>query len=161
MDYVNMTQAAPTSRQKSSARLHAVQAVYQMLLTGQGAGEAMDGHAETVSTAPEPEMQGLPRPADDLYRRIVSGVERMRGELSPVIQNHLKNGATVAGMTDQEPLLMATLLCGGVELMNHLDIDAPLIINDYVQVIKSYYDGKESNLINAILDQLKVLYRAA
>ncbi len=154
-----MTQTAPTSRQKSSARLHAVQAVYQMLLTGQGAGEAMDGHAETIRTAGDPDMAAVEIPSDDLYRKIVSGVERMRGELSPVIQNHLKNGATFDGMVENEPLLIAVLLSGGVELMNHLDIDAPVIISDYVQVTKSYYDGKESSLINAILDQLKVLYR--
>jgi transcription antitermination protein NusB len=156
-----MTQTAvPTSRQKSSARLHAVQAVYQMLLTGQGAGEAMDGHAETVRTSGDPDMAAVEIPSNDLYCRIVSGVERMREELAPVIQNHLKNGATFDSMVDQEPLLVAILLCGSVELMNHLDIDAPVIINDYVQVTKSYYEGKESNLINAILDQIKALYRS-
>ena len=154
-----MSQPAATSRQKSSARLHAVQAVYQMLVTGQDAAEAMAGHAETVQAAPEPEMQGLPRPADDLYRRIVSGVERLRGELSPVLQNHLKKGVAVSVMSETEPLLFAILLTGAYELMSHLDIDAPIIINDYVQVTKSYYDGGEPQMVNAVLDQIKKLYR--
>lgn len=148
----------PTPRQKSSARLHAVQAVYQMMITGYDARTVLQGFFESAGPV-EPEMEGIEVPAADLMSKIVQGVERQRGELEPVIINHLKNEAAKEGMAEREPLLLAILLCGTYELMAHTDIDAPLIIADYLNVTHSYYQGEESRMVNGILDALRQIYR--
>ena len=38
--------------------------------------------------------------------------------------------------------------------MANLKTDVPVIINDYVDVTRAFYDGKESGLINAVLDSI-------
>lgn len=154
-----MSKPAPSlSRQKSSARLFAVQGVYQLLLTGQSASEIIENMMDP-EVAREPEMADVVVPLADLLRQIIGGVGRTRPDLLPVIGNHLKNDRTIVQLQDQEPLLLAILLAGAYELMAHQDIDAPIIINDYLEVARSYYDGNESSFINGILDNLKVLYR--
>jgi transcription antitermination protein NusB len=153
-----MTQLVPiTSRQKSSARLYAVQAVYQMMVNDQNAADVVDDTL-VFRVGMDADMNDVERPAVDLFRDIVAGVERTRGEISTVIGNHLKEN-DFKGMEGRDPLLFAILLCGGFELMGHLDIDTAIIINDYLDVTHSYYQGKESSIINGILDKLKVLYR--
>lgn len=152
--------AKPTSRQKSSARLHAVQGVYQMILTGHDARTVLNGFFEST-TPTEPEMDGMERPAAELFSNIVQGVERQRVELEPVISNHLKNEQNASQLAEKEPLLLAILLCGVYELMAHTDIDAPVIISDYIDVAHSYYQGQESRVINGILDAIRPLYRAS
>jgi len=52
-----------------------------------------------------------------------------------------------------EKLLQSILLCGIYEIMAHSDVDAPIIINDYVDVAHAFYDGGESKLVNAVLDR--------
>lgn len=146
-------------RAKSAARLYAVQAVYQMLLTGDLAGQVVDDFSLTRIGA-EPDLQEIERPAPDLFRAIVQGAERHRAELEDVITKTLKEGITSTTLADKDPLLLAILLCGAYELMAHMDIDAPIIINDYLDVGHSYYTGQETRMINGVLGALKPLYRA-
>jgi N utilization substance protein B len=153
-----MPATLPTPRQKTSARLYAVQGVYQMLVAGQTAFQVVQAHAENRGPA-IPDMVDLETPDPELFRAIVGGVERKSIELLPVLGQHLKEGKTVAAMRDQEPLLLAILMCAAYELMTHLDIDAPIIMNDYIDVTQSYYEGNESSFVNGILDRFKTLYR--
>lgn len=154
-----MTLPAPeqTPRQKASARLYAVQAVYQMIVNKQTAADVVDDTL-VFRVGMDADMTDVERPAVDLFRDIVAGVERTRSDISTVIGNHLKEN-DFNGMQERDPLLFATLLCGGFELMSHLDIDPGIIINDYLDVTHSYYQGNESSIINGVLDKLKVLYR--
>jgi transcription antitermination protein NusB len=147
-----------TPRQKASARLYAVQAVYQMLVNQQTAADVVDDTL-VFRVGMDADMDTVERPAVDLFRDIVAGVERTKGDLSGVIANHLKD-KNFDGWIEREPVLAAILLCGAFELFGHLDIDAGIIINDYLDITHSYYQGKESSIINGILDNLKALYRS-
>lgn len=154
----NPQSSAP--RAKSSARLHAVQAVYQMMVNDQAAEHVIDDFMVfRIGTSQDPEMPDLERPEGNLFRAIVSGVETHRANLEDEVGQHLKGATNLAGMKEKEPLLLSILLCGGYELMAHTDVDSPIIITDYLNVTHSYYQGKESSIINGILDQLKGLYR--
>jgi N utilization substance protein B len=53
-----------------------------------------------------------------------------------------------------EPLLTAILVCGTYELLAHPEIDAPIIISDYLHVTHGFFEGSESKLVNGILDAL-------
>lgn len=149
-----------TPKAKSAARLYAVQAVYEMIINGSAADHVIDDFI-IYRIGSEPDLKDLPVPEGNLFRAIVEGVGRQRDTMAEVIGNHLKNEQTAADLTEKEPLLFAILLCGGYELMGHTDIDAPIIISDYLNVTHSYYQGKESSMINGILDGLKTLYRPA
>ena len=46
------------------------------------------------------------------------------------------------------------LLCGAYELLFNDKTDNPIIINDYIEISKGFYEGREKDMVNAILDNL-------
>ena len=55
---------------------------------------------------------------------------------------------------EHEALIYSILICGAAELLAHLDIDAPVIINEYLDVTHAFYDTGESKLVNGVLDAI-------
>lgn len=147
-----MTELAKSKPRKPSkkarliaARLAAVQGLYQMALSG------MDERAtyqDYVERRMGKEMEGDHYvPADlELLAKILDGVCEHRQTLNEMI-----TGAV--GAKTPEPLLQSILFCGLYELMAHHDFDIPVIINDYVNVTHGFFDQKEADLVNAILDR--------
>ncbi len=158
MSNASVTPTSATPRAKTSARLYAVQAVYQMLLSGADA-HSVYNDVMVNRVGIEPELDGVERPAPELLSAILQGVAARRNDLDPVVTAHLKNGQNAALMMEKEPLLYALLLCGAYELMAHVDIDAPVIISDYLDVAHAYYQGNEPRMVNGILDAIRPLYR--
>lgn len=154
----NAPQKKPEGSKKAraaAARLAGVQAVYQMLANDQSAesviseyklhriGNTLDG-AEMVT------------PDGVLFQLVVQGVYDRMNALEDMIAAALqKSGKSKPA----EPLLMAILLCGSFELLANLDVDAPLILSDYLNVTHAFYDQGESKLVNAILDSVKTAIR--
>ena len=52
------------------------------------------------------------------------------------------------------------LQAGVYELMFRPDIPRPVIINEYIDITHSYYEGKEPGFVNGILDELAKTLRA-
>lgn len=147
-------------KQKSAARLYAVQAVYQMIVSGTSASRVIEDFRAT-RIGREPELEGLEKPDMEMFSGIVGGVARRQDELQDMLAGHLREGLLVGDLADKDPLLLAILLCGGVELMAHPEIDAPIIISDYLNITHAYYQGQESRMVNGILDSLGKLLRAS
>lgn len=135
---------------RSAARLMAVQALYQSLLNGQGAKSVV---AEFLAERSNQVVDGEAVCAPDkiLFGKIISGVEQRRADLDGIIAAHLKKPDGKESKLP-EKLLQSILLCGTFEVLAHGDIDAPIIINDYVDVAHAFYGGGESKLVNAVLD---------
>ena len=53
-----------------------------------------------------------------------------------------------------DPLLKSILLCGVTELLSHQDIDAPIIIDDYLNVTHAFYEKQQVSFVNGILDKV-------
>jgi N utilization substance protein B len=131
-----------------SARLMAVQAVYQASLNEQDLRSAAQEYLEhRVSMHVEGEE--IVEPDSVLFKKIVSGVAERREDLGGVIQANAKNGG--AGF---EALIKAILMCGSYELLAHTKIDAPIIINDYLNVAHGFFNESEVGLVNGILDKV-------
>ncbi|PCI56219.1 MAG: hypothetical protein COB36_05410 [Alphaproteobacteria bacterium] len=58
-----------------------------------------------------------------------------------------------------EPLLKSILLCGVCELLEHQDIDAPLVINDYLNVTHAFYEQQQVNFVNGVLGKIASVVR--
>lgn len=135
----------------SAARLAAVQAVYQGQMNKKPlssvieefidyrAGETVDG--EKMLT-----------PDETLFTNIVKGVDDREDTLNDTISGALTGRESGRQI---EPLLKSIMLCGAYELMAHSDIDAPIIISDYLHVTHAFYDQGEHSLVNAVLDNIK------
>jgi len=134
---------------KSAARLAAAQVLYQMRLNNQDAPSAV---REYVSHRSGFNLDGdVLVPADaDMLKDIVMGTASRAGDIDIVLASAL----TDSRRGEVETLLECILRAGIYELMAHSDIDAAIIINDYLNVTTSFYDGSEPKLVNAVLDRV-------
>ena len=143
---------------KKAARLMAVQAIYQMAVNHKDAPFVVDEYL-FLRTNMDVEGETMVEPDGVLFTKIVNGVSARHADLRGIINANkpLREGQSEV----DEPLLMAVLLCGAYELLAHHDIDAPIVISSYMDVAKAFFSGKEPQLINAVLDSVKKVTRAA
>ncbi|MCB1652335.1 MAG: transcription antitermination protein NusB [Alphaproteobacteria bacterium] len=137
-----------------SARLSAVQASYQLRHNPQPIANLLDEylrHRSDMIIEGEPIVQ----PDGVLLKKILYGTEERRAELETVIDANLKRDATDR---DVESLLRAILLCGSYELLVQ-EVDAPIVINDYLNIGHAFYDRNEVALINGVLDSIAKAFR--
>jgi N utilization substance protein B len=140
---------------KSSARLGAVQVLYQMRLNNQDAKSAI---AEFISHRVDLPVDGelIVTADEELLTDIVTGVQKRWSDIDGIVSQTLADG----GRDKVEAVLDCILRAGAYELIAHGTIDAGIIINDYLNVTTSFYDGAERKLVNAILDKVAKAVRA-
>ncbi len=139
----------------SAARLAAVQAVYQVLSNNQSA-ESVISEYRLHRLGKPVDGQEFVTPDGVLFEMVVRGVyDRMNALEDMIVAALQKSNKT----KPSEPLLMAILLCGAFELLDNQDVDAPVILSDYLNVTHAVYEQGESRLVNAILDSVKSVIR--
>ena len=135
---------------RRAARLAAVQALYQMAMTGAGA-EAVIREFVRHRLGTQAAKTSVGGADQALFAELVRGVAGAGDELDDMI---------AAVLTDQhdidrlETVLKVVLRAGAFELANRLDVPAPVTINEYVEVAEAFYDRKGTSLANAVLDRL-------
>ena len=139
-----------------AARLAAVQTVYQMRYGKQDALAAARDYLDNYAGM-DVEGEPLLEPDESLYSSIVQGVFNRKDDLAKLLYDALKQGRQSKLSTEKQTiefLLESIFLCGIYELLMHHDIDAPIIISDYVSVTQAFCENKESGLVNAVLDNV-------
>ena len=144
------------ANKRSAARLAAVQALYQMDLAGTGLNEIL---AEFESHWLGGEVEGAQyRPAEAaFFRDIVGGVVREQAQLDPLIDKALQRGWPLKRI---ETVLRAILRAGAYELACRRDVPARVVTSEYVDVASAFVDKEETDMVNAVLDQLARELRA-
>jgi N utilization substance protein B len=134
--------------ERSAARLAAVQALYQMDVSGKG---VIDALAEFEAFWIGREVEGIEfKPSDtDFFRNILSGVVDNQRAIDQAIDKALSQGWP---LTRIEAVLRAILRAGGYELMFRKDVPARVVITEYVDVTHGFYGEDEPGLVNAVLD---------
>lgn len=128
----------------------AVQAIYQSFTDDKDMRLIAEEYLH-YRTGMDVEGETLVEPDRALFSATVQGVAARRDDLESLIAaNHRRE----AGKGKLDDILQAALLCGAYELMAHLETDPPVIINDYVEVTRAFYDGAEPKLVNAVLDSI-------
>ncbi|GEO17050.1 transcription antitermination factor NusB [Microvirga aerophila] len=142
--------------ERSAARLAAVQALYQMDISGKS---VIDALAEFEAFWIGREVEGIEfKPSDtNFFRSILSGVVENQREIDVKIDRALAAGWPLARI---EAVLRAILRAGTFELMYRKDVPARVVITEYVDVTQSFYDEDEPGLVNAVLDNLTREVRA-
>lgn len=140
----------------------AVQSQYQIFLNKERVKDMLPGFLERYK-AIEIEGEKLVEPDTQLLRSVLEGVEERYVELTTLINGHFINSHFAGGSDNQiastDTLLKATLYCGAYEILAHHEIDAPIIINDYIHVTQAFYDNNESKLVNGVLDAMSKTLR--
>ena len=135
--------------QRTAARLAAVQVLYQMRLNNQDAKPALREFVDKRIGFKLDDQVLVP--ADkELLNKIVLGLQDRWSDVDGIV-----SGALAAGRRGEvEPLLDCILKAGCFELLSHGDVDAGVIINDYLNVTTAFYEGSEPKLVNAVLDKV-------
>lgn len=143
---------SPTSSHssRSAARLAAVQALYQIELTGISPNSVV---AEFVEHRFEKVVDGLTYEQADpaLFSDLVCGASARRNEVDRLVGDSLTNTWTVERL---EKILRAILRLGAYELVARADIPARVVITEYVDVANAFFDEGQPGLVNGVLDAL-------
>ena len=145
------TPRPPTAlRRRSVARLAAVQALYQIDLSG----------APPAAVVAEFQKHRLGREQDGenygeadivLFADIVNGVIARRADLDSAL-----SGALTADwpLERLETVLRAVLRAGAYELLARTDVPARVVISEYLDIAHAFFSGKEPGLVNGVLDRI-------
>lgn len=136
--------------ERSAARLAAVQALYQMDVSGKNVVDAL---AEFETFWIGREVEGIEfKPSDiEFFRNVISGVVQNQRAIDVKIDKTLSEGWPLRRV---EAVLRAILRAGGYELMFRKDVPARVVITEYVDVTHGFYGEDEPGLVNAVLDTL-------
>lgn len=160
-------QPGATGRRRSAARLAAVQALYEMDVAGADADDVLEdflqkrwrlgrdggtpeGGDEKLED-PESGEEPLTDPDEEWLGDLVHGVATGREELDGFIGLALSGNWTVDRL---ETLLRVILRAGAYELAKKPDVPAAVVITEYLDVAHAFFEGKETSLVNGVLDHL-------
>ena len=134
--------------ERSAARLAAVQALYQMEVSGKG---VIDAFAEFEAFWIGREVEGIRfEPAENaFFRDILAGVVREQRAIDTKVDAILATGWPLKRI---EAVLRAILRAGAYELIFRPDVPARVVISEYVDLTHGFYSEDEPGLINAVLD---------
>ncbi len=143
---------------RSAARLAAVQALYQMELTGAG-WDVVRREFEDHRLGSEIAGRHYREADVEFFRAILEGAVADQAAI-----DQLTNRALVAkwplGRIDTT--LRALFRAAGYEITARPDIPPRVSIGEYVDVAKAFYaEGKEAKFVNAVLDHMARETRAA
>jgi N utilization substance protein B len=154
-----MSASAPDSdaSARRAARLAAIQALYQMELTGVDAETVAEEFA-MYRFGREPEMLALGEPDEAFFADIVRGVPHRQEEIDAAITQCLASDWRLSRV---DSILRAILRAGAYELIGRPDVPVKVVIDEYVELSHAFFFDEESAFVNAALDRLAHRKRAA
>jgi N utilization substance protein B len=145
---------------RRAARLAAVQALYQMEIAGASTAQVIDDFdtgklpRETEASITETETEGDMA----LFKTLIESAVDRQLTLDRTIARHLGKGWKLERL---DAVARAILRAGVAELEQRPDIPVAVVIDEYVEIAKSFFDGPEAGFVNATLDACAKDLRAA
>lgn len=150
---------------RTAARLAAVQAIYEMELSGRSPDAVLREFAEkrwdgvgADDSGDEPAVKLPKRSRTDtgLFCDLVRGVAERERHLDLMIGQALSDDWP---MDRLEAVLRAILRAGAFELSAEPEVPPRVVISEYVDLAHAFFEGNEPALANAVLDRLGHLLR--
>lgn len=138
------------ANQRGLARLAAVQALYQMEL---GGVQLADVIAEFQNFRLGQEIDGEQyRDADaGWFRDLMQGVVAEQRAIDPRVHTALAEDWPLKRI---DSILRAILRAGVFELIRRKDVPARVVISEYIEVAKAFFNEDEPRMVNAVLDRI-------
>ncbi|MGB7481926.1 MAG: transcription antitermination factor NusB [Burkholderiaceae bacterium] len=142
------THANPSKNRtpRHRAREFALQGLYQWLLNHEDAG-AIDAHIRGAHGFDKADAEHF----DALLHGAIRDVAQLRAGLAPLIDRPL---------AQLSPVEHAALLIGAYELSHHLEIPYRVVINEAVELTKSFGGVDGHKYVNGVLDRFAAQTRA-
>lgn len=134
---------------RSAARLGAVQALYQMEVSGATTADVIADF--TAGKLPrETEASYTESEGDlDLFKVLVEKAVDRQATYDRAIARNLSKGWRLERI---DAVARAILRTGAAELEQRKDIPTAVVIDEYVEIAKAFFEGPEPGFINAALD---------
>ena len=143
----------PVSRKRvarSAARLAAVQALYQMELTG-ASWSRVRREFEDHRFGMDLDGVELAEADVDHFRTVLETAVDRQAAIDQATDAVLKEGWPLRRL---DPILRALFRAAGAELAALPDVPLAVVINEYVEVAKAFFEGEEPRFANGVLDKL-------
>ena len=147
----------------TNARLMAVQAVYAQAQSGESwdkvisrflLGEA--GGEVLLEEKGAEKYVDLPAADQGLFAHLAQYVRDNEKQLGEMVEGAFSEKI----QRDKVDLtLRAILMVGVAEFFVNEKVDAPIIINEYTDIARSFYAGPQIKIVNAILDKMAKVLR--
>jgi N utilization substance protein B len=122
------------------AREFVIQGIYQHWVGGQDL-DAIEAQAHSVP--------GFHKADADLYEKLLRGAIHMQAQLQDYLTPHLDRA-----WAEVSPIERAILLLGAFELHTHMAAPYRVVINEAIELAKTYGGTDGHRFINGILDKL-------
>lgn len=139
-----------TANQRGAARLAAVQALYQMDIGGSGVLEVVAEY-EAHRLGQEVDGETYLKADAAWFRSIVSGVVREQTRLDPLIGQALQDDWALSRL---DSTVRAILRAGTFEIVDRKDVPVAVIVTEYVEIARAFFEDDEPKLVNAVLDRI-------
>ena len=145
------------SRRRATARLAAAQALYQWHMEQTPLTLLLNEfHQHRLGKEIEDDQYA---PAEVAYfDDVVSGTIARVEEIDTLLASKLAEGWTVARM---DKTMLQILRCATYELLARADVPMKAVITEYVDVAHAFFDQREANFVNGVLDSVSKEARPA
>ncbi|HTK35268.1 MAG TPA: transcription antitermination factor NusB [Caulobacteraceae bacterium] len=140
----------PPRQARSVARLAAVQALYQMELGGVGV-EAVVREFSDHRFGADLEGEPLADADEAFFADLVRGVVADQQTIDRAVVKRLATGWKLDRL---DATVRAILRAGAYELARRSDVPAEVVIDEYVELAKAFFDPTEAGFVNAALDAI-------
>ncbi len=137
---------SPAKSSRRRARELALQGVYQWRLTG--------GDKAQIEKQIR-EGKGVGRYDAEFFSKLLLGTLTHHADLETAVTRHLDRT-----MTELSPVEFSVLLLGAYELMHHPGIPYRVVINEAVELAKTFGGTDGHKYVNGVLDKLAAQVRA-
>lgn len=141
--------------ERHAARLAAVQALYQMELTGEDAESVAQQFRDHRFGEPQ---RDTATPDEALFSDLVHGVPRHQIEIDRSISEGLSERWRLQRI---DSILRAILRAAIYELLARKDVPVKVVIDEYLNIAHAFFAGEEPAFVNALLDRVARRKRAA
>lgn len=139
---------SPGRQARSVARLAAVQALYQMEVSSAGAEAVIREFAEHRFDRDLDDM-ALAGADEAFFADLVRGVVANQREVDQAIARRLAQNWRLERI---DATVRAILRSGAYELTHRADVPTEVVIDEYVELAKSFFEGPEPGFVNGALD---------
>lgn len=142
-------------RARAAGRLAAVQALYQMEMTGIDVNAVI---AEFLSSRLGQEIDGVQYAGADavLFADLLRGVVSRQVEVDNLIAGALKPEWPLARL---DSTLRALIRAAVYELIACPEVPAKVVLSQYIDIAHAFFSGAEPSLANGVLDHIARLLR--
>ncbi len=142
-------------RARAAARLNSVQALYQMEMTG-ASWRSIALEFETHRTGQEIDDEEIAKADRKHFRKTLEGAVTEQGRIDRTTDSVMKTGWPLKRI---DPTLRALFRAAGSEFLTMPKVPRKVVINEYVEVAKAFFEGEEAKFANGVLDALSREFR--